>query len=90
MNVLLITHTLSNRFRDYSPFYAAVKGNCQAWWHYFDTTWIVITNLTPEAYAQLLIPHIEGTDRLLVIKVQKDYQGWLTEDAWAWLNSKSF
>jgi hypothetical protein len=90
VNVLLITYKLNNRLKDYSPLFAAVKANSIAWWHYLDTTWIVTTGHSAHSYANMLYPHIEETDRLLIIKVEKDYQGWLTEDAWAWLNNKEF
>jgi hypothetical protein len=90
VNVLLITYKLNNRLKDYSPLFAAVKGNSIAWWHYLDTTWIVTTVHSADTYANILCQHIEETDRLLVIKVQKDYQGWLTDDAWEWLNNKEF
>jgi hypothetical protein len=90
VNVLLITHKLNNRFRDYSSFYETIKGSCNEWWHYFDTTWIVTTNHSAYSFSQLLLSHIEEADRLLVIKVRKDYQGWLEADAWEWLNNKTF
>jgi hypothetical protein len=90
VNVLLITYTLKNRFKDYSPFYNIIKANCSEWWHYFDTTWIVVTKHPAHDFANLLYPHMEDSDRLLVIKVQKDYQGWLDKPAWDWLNAKYF
>ena len=90
MSILLVTHALNNRLKDYSPFYKAIKANCYQWWHYFDSTWIVNTHHSADSFAQVLYPHMETSDRLLVIKVEKDYQGWLAEDAWNWLNDKSF
>lgn len=90
MNVLLITHALRNRLKDYSPFFNVIKTSCNEWWHYFDTTWIVVTPYTADQFANLLYPHMEQADRLLVVKLQKDYQGWLDEKAWDWLNEKNF
>jgi hypothetical protein len=89
VNVLLITHRLSED-KDYSSFYEVIKGNCAEWWHYFDTTWIVTTSYTANDFSQLLLAHIDQEDRLLVIQVRKNYQGWLEKDAWDWLNSKNF
>ncbi len=90
MSVLLITHALNNKLKNYSPFYAAIKGNCDAWWHYFDATWIVSTNHSADEYAKLLYPHMETTDRLLVVQITADKQGWLPKDAWDWLNDKYY
>ncbi len=90
MNVLLVTHALNNQYKDYSPFFTALKSNCNEWWHYFDATWIVVTIHTPDQFARSLFPYMETADRLLVVKLQKDFQGWLPKDAWDWLNAKYF
>ena len=90
MNVLLITHALNDADRDYAPFFNAIKSNSAEWWHYLDTTWIVVTDYTADRFARLLYPHMLKTDRLLVVKLQKEYQGWLDEEAWPWLNEKDF
>ena len=90
MNVLLITHALLSKTKDYTPFFDALKNSSQYWWHYFAHTWIVATPSSASEYAQLLYPHMETTDRLLVVKLQKDYQGWLPTEAWDWLNQKEF
>jgi hypothetical protein len=90
VNVLLITHDLKNRLKDYSPFFNTLKSSCSEWWHYFDATWIVVTHHTPDQFARLLFPYIEEPDRLLVVKLHKEYQGWMTQDAWDWLNAKDF
>ena len=87
---MVITHALNNKFRDYTPFFDAIKNNSENWWHYFDTTWIVSTPHGADAYARLLYPHMDTTDRLLVVKITPDKQGWLTKEAWDWLNSKFY
>jgi len=90
VNVLLITHALNNKFRNYSPLFTAVKENSFQWWHYIESTWIVTTDHTADTFARVLYPHIENTDYVLVVKIHKDYQGWLPKEAWDWLNEKSF
>lgn len=90
MSVLLITHALNNKFKDYEPFYAALKANCTHWWHYFDSTWIVETQHGAHQYAQFLYPHMETNDRLLVVEITPLHQGWLPKEAWEWLNARSY
>jgi hypothetical protein len=90
VSVLLITHALNNRSKDYAPFFDALKGNCNYWWHYFQTTWIVVADHSAHDYAQFLYPHIETTDRLLVVRITREHQGWLPKDAWDWLNDKEY
>jgi hypothetical protein len=90
MSVLLITHELKTKDKDYEPFYNALKTNCSYWWHFLDVTWIVDTPLTAHQYANLLYPHITNEDRLLVVKITKEHQGWLPKDAWDWLASRIY
>ena len=35
-----------------------------------------------------LAPHVDQNDRVLVIGVSRDYSGWLTKEAWEWINSR--
>jgi hypothetical protein len=90
MSILLITHSLKNPNKDYSPFFNVIKTSCTEWWHYFEETWIIVTPHSADEFAKLLYPHMEKPDRLMVVKLQKEYQGWLEPDAWNWLNVKSF
>ena len=88
--VLLITYTLRNSLKDYTPLFEAVKNNSLRWWHYIDSAWIVETMLTPDALAGDLYPFIEQTDYLLVVRIVNEHQGWLPEKAWEWLNSLNY
>jgi hypothetical protein len=90
VSVLLITYTLNNQNKDYTSLFEGIKSNCNYWWHYFDTTWIVSTTRGASEYAKLLYPHIETTDRLLVVRITKEHQGWLPKDAWNWLNERIY
>src|SRR5262245_59790998 len=58
-----------------------------AWWHYMDSTWLLITQLTPQALVEQMIPHLVQQDRLIIMEVKANYQGWLPEKAWEWINS---
>jgi hypothetical protein len=90
VSILLITHALNNQQKNYAPFFEAIKTNCDFWWHYFDATWIVATSHTANSFAQLLYPHIETNDRLVVVRITRDYQGWMPQEAWDWLNNKQY
>jgi len=90
VSVLIITFAHKNTSGDYTPFYDALKSSADRWWHYIDSTWIVETSLSADSYAKLLIPHIFSTDQLLVAKLNGQYQGWLPEDAWKWLNQRIY
>jgi hypothetical protein len=82
-----INYDLKTPGRDYAGLYEAIK-SCGAWWHYLDSTWLVDTSLNAGRIFERLRSHVDGTDRVLVIGVTSDYQGWLTDEAWEWINSR--
>lgn len=89
MSILIITYSLKNKL-DYAPFYDAIKTNAGAWWHYMDSTFIVDTYHSASGFAKFLYPHMDSKDRLLIVKLAKDYEGWLPQEAWDWLNNRLF
>jgi len=88
MPVLLISHDLKSNTKDYTPFFDAIKQNSYNWWHFVENTWIVNTRYSPDEFWKKIAQHMLNTDRAIVIRVHKDYSGWLTKEAWAWLNEQ--
>lgn len=86
MPVLLITYALNTPGKDYNPLYNAIKGKSYNWWHYLDHTWIVSTKDPADDFAKQLYPFLTKLDRLLVVKITREHQGWLPNEAWEWLN----
>lgn len=84
--VYLITYDLNKPGQDYEGLYEAIK--CLGpWWHYLDSTWLVDTSLnSAQAVWQELSSQIDEGDYLLIIKVTRDYYGWLANDAWDWID----
>jgi hypothetical protein len=87
---LLITAELKQTDRNYEVFFTTLKNNSLYWWHYLEAIWIVQTPKTANEYANLLYPHMTDKDRLLVVKITKDHQGWLPKDAWDWLTARTY
>ena len=85
MNAFSISYDLSKPGRDYSGLHEAIK-SFGGWWHYLDSTWIVITNESPQQIWNQLSNHIDKNDSLLVIEVLDNVQGWLPKDAWDWIH----
>lgn len=88
--VLIITFAHNNPQKDYTPFFEAIKANSAQWWHFMESTWIVSTGHSADQFARLLFPYIENTDYVLVARLRREYQGWLPNDAWDWLNNKKY
>jgi hypothetical protein len=85
--IYAINYDLKAPGRDYSGLYEAIK-SCGAWWHYLESTWLVDTSLDAEGIWARLGKHFDKNDFALVIGVTKDYQGWLSKEAWDWINGR--
>lgn len=85
MTVYCVSYDLNRTGQNYNALYEELKKSA-SWWHYLDSTWLIDTAETAEQVSARLLKHIDTNDRLLVIKVVRAYQGWLTEEAWKWIN----
>ena len=52
---------------DYTELIATIKESFSPWWHHLDSTWIVQTEMTAAQIRDLLMPHIDRGDELLVV-----------------------
>lgn len=84
MSTYCITYDLNKPGQNYAGVYEAIK-KLGAWWHYLDSTWLVSTSLSAEQIWTRLDAVIDRSDRILVIRVCGDRQGWLDEEAWDWI-----
>ena len=85
MATYCVSYDLNNPGQHYEPLYQELK-KCAGWWHYLDSTWLVHTSESADNLAKRLLAVIDENDRLLVINVGKDHQGWLPQKAWDWIN----
>ena len=85
--IYAINYDLKRPGQDYDALYTAIK-SCGAWWHYLGSTWLVDTSLNAQEIWDRLAPNVDKNDRVLVIRVTRDYQGWLPRKAWDWINSR--
>jgi hypothetical protein len=65
---------------DYPELHKAIKA-LGAWWHHLDSTWIVKTDRTAAQTRDLLKPHIDSSDELLVVRLSG-------EGAWVGFNER--
>ena len=56
------------------------------WFHYLSSVWIVVRSETLVELAAVLRSHIHKEDRLIVMPAKGPVDGWLTPEAWEWLN----
>lgn len=85
MKAYCVSYDLKAPGRNYSGLYVELKKS-GLWWHYLESTWLVGTDETPNQMWQRYSHHIDQNDRLLIIEVRDNTQGWLTQKAWDWIH----
>jgi len=61
----MVGYDLNRPGQNYPELFAAIK-SIGDWWHYLDSTWIVVSNQTAAQIRDKLSPHIDANDELLV------------------------
>jgi hypothetical protein len=83
--VYIVTYDLKVPAKDYTGFYNAIKASPK-WWHYLESSWLIYTHELPDGVWGRLSPHVDQSDRILIIEVRDCCQGWLPKDAWDWIH----
>jgi hypothetical protein len=85
--VLSVSYDLRTRERpDYSGLERELKRS-HRWWHYLKSTWLIQTEESADELWERIAPHIHRDDRVLIIEVRDNSQGWLPREAWAWVRA---
>src|SRR4051794_11053667 len=82
----IVCYNLRQPIGSYQRFFAELK-NSPRWWHYLDSTWIVLRHETLVELAPKLRPLIYTTDGLLIMPAKGPADGWLPKDAWTWISN---
>ena len=82
-----ISYDLKKPDQNYAALHKAIK-ECGTWWHYLASTWLIDTAADATQIWNHLAPHIDTNDRVLIIRVTRDYQGWMNKEAWDWINGR--
>lgn len=89
MAIYCVSYDLNKAGQNYAGLYEELK-RTGTWWHYLDSTWLIDTSESVQQITDRLLQRIDKNDSLLVIRVTREYQGWLTKAAWDWINGRSF
>lgn len=91
MAVYLITYDLNNPGQNYEDVIEAIKDSSTgAWCTYWKSSYLIKSNLTVNQVSDKITPHLDKNDRLIVIEVKNNYQGWLTEEEWKYIRENIF
>ncbi len=86
MQVFCVSYDLNKPGQNYENLIKELKSS-KLWWHYLDSTWLIKTNESANQLSTRIRKHTDSNDQLLVIRVTKDYSGWLPQKAWDWINN---
>lgn len=81
-----INYDLKAPNRNYEPLYEEIKKSPR-WWHFLESTWLIITEETAPEVWDRLAKKIDNNDFMLIIEVRDNVQGWLPKEAWDWIHS---
>ncbi|MDN3412952.1 MULTISPECIES: hypothetical protein [unclassified Pseudoalteromonas] len=85
MAVFCVTYDLNKSGQNYSALYDEIKLS-SGWCHALDSVWLISTTENAKQLSDRLRKKIDDNDDLLVIKVTRDYAGWLDKATWDWIN----
>lgn len=83
--VYLVSYDLNSPGQNYTSLRDELKKSTD-WWHYLDSTWLIYTWESANQVWNRIHSEIDKNDRVLIIEVKNNMQGWLTQDAWDWIH----
>jgi hypothetical protein len=88
--ILLISYDLNGHERPeaYEAVKAAVENNSNEHRKILYSQWLVATDLSPDAWSDLISEAADSSDSWFICQVQRPYQGWLDKELWEWLNAR--
>jgi len=90
MAAYMITYDLNSKGQNYEKVIEAIKDSAGAWCTFWKSSFLIRSNLTAQQINDKIKPYLDSNDTMIVIEVQKNYQGWLTEDSWKYIRENIF
>jgi hypothetical protein len=89
MAVYLISYDLKKPGQNYDLLYDALK-NASSWWHYLESTWLIDSHESIDAWQRRIQSRIDANDCFLIVELNSAnaYTGWLPKEAWVWMNQR--
>ena len=86
--VCMITYDLNTPGKDYDNIIKTIK-DCSTgvWCTFWKSSYLIKTNKSVDDIQSELKPFLDSNDRLIIIEVKKNYQGWLIEEDWDYINN---
>ncbi|MCC3668069.1 hypothetical protein [Terrisporobacter mayombei] len=90
MTAYMITYDLNSEGQNYNKVIESIKNSGSSWCTYWKSSYLIKSSLTPNQIANNIEPYLDSNDRLIVIEVKNNYQGWLTKEQWKFIRENIF
>lgn len=85
--VYVVSYDLKKPGKDYIGLTEQLR-HSPRWWHYLESTWLISTQESPDQLYNRLRAHLDDGDSILIIEAGKHRQGWLSKEAWEWIQQE--
>lgn len=88
----MLTYDLNNPGQRYDDVIRVIKEEISngVWCTFWKSSYLLRSNLTTNQMLDKLNPYLDKGDRFFVTEIVNNYQGWLTEDEWEYINNNIF
>lgn len=91
MAVYMVTYDLNNPGQRYDDVIQAIKeASTGVWCTYRESSYLIQSNLSVQQVFDRIAPHLDSNDKLLIIEVKENYQGWLENNQWEYIRENIF
>lgn len=88
----MITYDLNDPGQKYEDVIKAIKGASDGiWCSYWKSAYLIRSDKqTADEVSNAITPYLDSNDRLIVIEVINNKQGWLDKDQWKYIEQQIF
>jgi len=87
MPIYVISYDLNSPGQKYQKIKEAIE-SCGESIKPMESFWLLDSELTCSSISEKVRQAHDTNDRHLVMRLSSECQGWLTEDAWSWINQR--
>ena len=88
----MITYDLNDPGKNYDKVIQAIKDASDgAWCTYWKSSFLIRTDKqTADEVSSLITKHLDNNDRMIIIEIINNKQGWLSEKQWEYIDKTIF
>ena len=84
--VYMITYDLNSPGQNYEDVIKAIKDSSTGvWCTFWKSSYLIKSYKSADEISNKITPHLDKNDRLIVIEVKPNYQGWQSKDEWEYI-----